>query len=73
MRHGSGTGGSSDLGTKASCSHANALWGTGRRRSALLLAIAVVAASVAVGAATTVKAGPSAGLAASWADMRSAS
>ena len=72
MRYGSDTGGSSDLGMKASDARANALWGKGRRRYALLLAVAVVAASVAVGAATTVKAASSAGLAASWADIRPA-
>ena len=41
MRHGSATGGSSDAGMKASGTRANALWGKGKRRYSLLLAIAV--------------------------------
>ncbi len=53
MRHGNATGGSNYAGVKASDSRANALWGKGKRRYSLLLAIAVVAASVTAGAATT--------------------
>jgi len=53
MRHGSATGGSIDVDMKASGTRANALWGKGKRRYSLLLAIAVAAASVTAGAATT--------------------
>ena len=53
MRQGNDMAASSDVGTKGSGTRANALWGKGRRRYSLLLAIAVLAASVIAGAATT--------------------
>ena len=53
MRHGHEISSPSDVSTKSSGTRANALWGKGRRRYSLLLAIAALAASVAAGTTST--------------------
>ena len=58
MRQKSDIGGSSDVGMKASGTRANALWGKGKRRYSLLLAIAVLALGVTAGAGTSTAAAP---------------
>jgi serine protease AprX len=53
MRQGNDIGGSSEVGMKGSGTRTNALWGKGRKRYSLLLALAVLTVAVTAGASTS--------------------